>query len=353
MADSPGGERTEQATPRRRKKALDKGQVALSQEVNSALVLLAGFSLLFVAMAFMGRTINENARYLFSEAPRLTVDNPGTLVEIATANMLVVCKTLAPVALGIMVVGFFANVMQVGWNVSLEAVAFRLENINPVSGIKQIFSKKAVFELGKNLLKIVAISGLSWYTVSSLGQDLMGIALLPLDGAASLGWKMVAQLVYRLVAMLSLLAAADWAFQKWQHDESLKMTLQEVKEESKDVDVDPQIKARIRTIQLETARKRMLSDVPKADVVVTNPTHFAVALKYMEGEAAPRVVAKGKDLLAQTIKRIARENRVPVIENKPLARALHKHVKIGAFIPDDLYQAVAEVLAYVYRLKRA
>jgi flagellar biosynthetic protein FlhB len=166
-------------------------------------------------------------------------------------------------------------------------------------------------------------------------------------------WKTVAVLAYQLAAMLSLLAALDWAFQKWQHEENLKMTLQEVKEENKDMEGDPQVKARIRAIQMETARKRMLADVPKADVVVTNPTHFAVALKYAEGEAAPRVVAKGQDLLAQTIKRIARDHRVPVIENKPLARALHKHVKVGAFIPDDLYQAVAEVLAYVYRLKRS
>ena len=204
MADSPGGERTEKATPRRRKKALDKGQVALSQEVNSSLVLLAGFSLLFVVVSFMGRVIGQNARYLFSESSRITVDNPGTLLEIATANLGVIGKTLAPVAGGILLFGFVANVLQVGWNVNLSSIAFRLENINPINGIKQVFSKKAAFELFKNLLKIGIIAGLSWYTVSSLGADLMGIALMPLDGAAKLGWKTVAHLVYRLVAVLSI-----------------------------------------------------------------------------------------------------------------------------------------------------
>ena len=153
--------------------------------------------------------------------------------------------------------------------------------------------------------------------------------------------------------LLAVLAVGDWTFQKWQHEDKLKMSKQEVKEESKDTEGDPQIKARIRGLQLEASRKRMLSDVPGADVVVTNPTHFAVALRYTPGDAAPRVVAKGADHLAATIKRIARENRVPVLENKPLARALYREVKVGMAIPESFYQAVAEVLAYVYRLKKA
>ncbi len=353
MSDAPGGERTEKATPRRREKALEKGQVALSQEVNSALVLLAGFSLLFAGTGSMGRILNDNARYLLGEAHLFRLDSPFALAEFAAANVMVLVRAVAPVAGGIMVVGLLANLMQVGWHVNLSAMDFRFDNINPLNGLKGMFSRKMTFELIKSLVKILLIGAVAWWTVASLGGELMGIAMLPLTGAASVGWHTLAKLVYRLAALMALLAAVDWAFQKWQYEENLRMTKQEVIEENKDVEGDPQIKARMRAIQIEALRKRMMAEIPLADVVLTNPTHFAVALKYKDGEAAPRVVAKGQDHLAQTIKRIARENRVPVIENKPLARALHKLVKVGAFIPDDLYQAVAEVLAYVYRLKRA
>jgi flagellar biosynthesis protein FlhB len=353
MSDAPGGERTEKATPRKREKALETGQVALSQEVNSALVLVAGFSLLFAGTASMGRILNDNARYLLGEAHLFRLDSPFALSEFAAANVMVLVRAVAPVAGGIMVVGLLANLMQVGWHVNLTALSFRLDNINPLNGIKNMFSRKMSFELVKSLVKILLIGAVAWWTVSSLGGELLGISLLPLTGAAAMGWHTLAKLVYRLAALMAALAVVDWSFQKWQHEESLKMTRQEVIEENKDIEGDPQIKARMRAIQFEAVRKRMLAEVPRADVVVTNPTHFAVALKYKDGEAAPRVVAKGQDHLAQTIRRIARENRVPVIENKPLARALHKLVKVGAYIPDDLYQAVAEVLAYVYRLKRA
>lgn len=353
MAESPGGERTERATPRRRAKALEKGQVALSQEVNSVLVLLAGFSVLFAGSHHMARVLGDNARYLLGQSHIFRLDHPAALVEFAAANMGVFGRALAPLAVGILVVGALANVLQVGWHVNVSALAFRLENINPVNGIKSLFSRKALFELVKNMFKIGLITAVAWRCVASLGDDLMGISLLPLPGATEVGRHTVSALVYRLSAMLAVLAVADWVFQKWQHEENLKMTRQEVIEERKDVEGDPQVKARIRGLQFEAARKRMLADVPRADLVVTNPTHFAVAVRYAEGEAAPRVIAKGADHLAQTIRRLAREHRVPVLENPPLARALHERVKVGAFIPDEFYRAVAEVLAYVYRLRRA
>ena len=352
MAEA-AGERTEKATPKRREKALEKGQVALSQEVNSAMVLLAGFSLLFLAARHMRHVLIDNARYLFSESHIFLLDDPYALVEMAAANMGVIAAALAPLMLGILVFGLLGNVLQVGWKVNLSAMAFRLENINPINGLKNLVGKRAAFDLLKNILKIALIVGLAWWTVRGLGEDMPGAAELSVEGLIALGIKSVAILSYRLLAFLALLAIVDWTFQKWQHEERLKMTRQELKEEHKDTEGDPQIKARIRAIQIEAMRKRMLADVPKADVVVTNPTHFAVALRYAPGDVAPRVVAKGADLLAATIKKIAREHRVPVIENKPLARALHKVVEVGAFIPDDLYQAVAEVLAYVYRLKRS
>jgi len=353
MSDAPGGERSEQATPRRREKALEKGQVALSQEVNSALVLLAGFSMLFAAARHVEQTLGENARYLFGQPHIFLLENPFALVEIAMGNMGVIMTALAPLMLAIIVVAFLANVLQVGLKVNVSAMAFRWDNINPINGIKNVFSKRAAFDLIKNVIKIALIGMLAWYSVSTLGTDMPGTAELPLSGILALGTKTVAKLAYRLVAFLAVLAALDWVFQKHQHEQKIKMTKQEVREEQKDIEGDPQVKARMRAIQLETMRKRMLAEVPAADVVVTNPTHFAVAMKYIPGDPAPRVVAKGQDSLAETIKRIARENRVPVLENKPLARALHRIVDVGAFIPDELYQAVAEVLAYVFRLKRS
>lgn len=352
MADGPGGERTERATPRRRQKALEKGQVALSQEVNSALVLLAGFGVLIAGIGFMGRTLGANSRYLFAQGYIFALDDPGTLREIALANLEVMLTALAPVLLGVMVVALAANLLQVGWHINPQALAFRWENINPANGLKQVFSRQALFELAKNLVKIVLISLLAWWTIHALGPRLMSISLLPVDGAARAGWRAVAALVFRLVAFMAVLAALDWAWQRWRYEESLKMTLQEVKEENKDVEGDPQIKARIRALQLEAARKRMLAEVPRADVVVTNPTHFAVALKYdQQRSAAPRVVARGADLVAQEIRSIALQANVPVFEAPPLARALYWNTRLGQEIPAELYLAVAQVLAYIYQLR--
>jgi flagellar biosynthesis protein FlhB len=353
MANESAADRTEKATPKRKEKALEEGQVALSQEVNSALVLAMAFSLLFVFAPFMGNILNDNARYLFSQSHIFLVDNPLALVDIASANFTVIIKALAPLMGIVMVTGFLANVLQVGWHVNIQSLAFKWSKINPISGIKQMFAKKAAFELLKNVLKIAIITTMAWWTISGMLSQVAGSALLSLASVTSLGKLVMMKLVYRMVALLTILAALDWSFQKWQHEEDLKMTKQELKEEAKDLEGDPQVKARMRAIQYDLVRRRMMADVPTADVVVTNPTHFAVALKYVAGDPAPKVVAKGADHVAQKIKALARESRVPVIENVPLARALHKSVDVGSFIPDELYKAVAEILAYIYRLKRA
>ncbi len=348
-----GGERTERASPRRREEARRKGEVARSEEVNSAFVLLAGVTLLLVGAGQMSATLGRNAAYLFSQAHVLKSDNIGGLQALVGGNAEVMLKALAPLLIGIFAAGLAGNLMQVGFHASAEALAFKPEKLNPFTGMKRFFNKRAAFELGKQVLKIVLIALLAWTTVRGLTGDLSAAGLLSLDGITDLGKGALAKLLYRLLALLAVLAVVDWIFQRWQHEQNLKMTKAEVKQEYKDLEGDPQIKARVRAIQLETARRRMLADVPKADVVVTNPDHFAVALSYRAGVPAPRVVAKGRNHLAQTIKRIAREARVPVLENKPLARSLFRSVKVGGFVPESLYQAVAEVLAYVYRLRRA
>ena len=353
MADGPGGDRTEKATPRRREKARERGQVALSQEVNSTIVLLAGFSLLLAGAGFMAGVLNENAAYLFSQIHVLRVDLPFALSEIAGGNMEIILKALAPMLLTILVAGVAANLLQVGWHVDSSSLAFRWENINPINGAKSLVGKRAGFELLKNILKVVLISLVAWWTVRGAESRIAGLALLPVEGIAGVGKSVLAGLLFRLLALLAVLAVVDWGFQKWQYEENVKMSLQEIREENRDLEGDPQVKARIRAIQMENSRKRMLADVPTADVVVANPTHFAVALKYVQGDAAPKVVAMGQDALAQRIKKIARDARVPVIENKPLARGLFKQCEVGGFIPDAFYKAVAELLAYVYRLKKA
>ena len=353
MADGPGGDRTERATERRRDEARRKGQVARSQEVNAVIVLVAGVSLVLAGSGRMGTVLSGNAAYLLGQAHVLRADSAGALGALATGNLLVMVEALAPVLLGLLVAGFGANVLQVGFRAEASALAFNGDRLNPLHGFKRFFGRQAGFELLKNVLKIGLISLLAYQTIRGALGDMASSSLLSLEGITHLGRAVLARMLFRIAALLAVLAVADWIFQKWQYEENLKMSKSEVKQEHKDLDGDPQIKARVRHIQFEAARRRMLADVPRADVVVTNPDHFAVALVYTPGQAAPRVVAKGRDHLAQRIKAIARDARVPVLENKPLARALYRNVKVGALVPESLYQAVAEVLAYVYRLKRS
>ena len=284
MAEETAGERTESATPRRREKARDKGQVARSQEVNSFFVLLAGAAGLVVLAPVMLDQLMLAARYLLGQAHFLAPDNMPGVRYLASGNLKIVLAVLLPVAGIIMLAGLAANLLQVGVRVTPAALEFKWNRLDPVGGVKRFFQKRVFFELIKNLLKV--------------GK-------------------------------------------------------QEIKEEHKEVEGDPQIRARIRAQQMEMARKRMLADVPRADVVITNPTHLAVALKYESGRSAPVVLAKGADHVAQTIRDVARKSRVPVIENKPVARALYAEVEVGQPIPESLFQAVAEILAYVYRLKKA
>jgi flagellar biosynthetic protein FlhB len=353
MADGPGGDRTERATPRRREQARRRGQVARSSEINAVLVLLCGVSLLLLSGGHLARLLGRNASYLFAQSHLLRADNLGGLREILVANLGIMLQGLAPLLLAIFVTGLGANVMQVGFHASGEAIMFRGERINPFSGLKRLVSKRAFFDLLKNLLKIALVSLVAYLVLRGRMGSLLQSATWPLQAIVGTGKLVFAELMYKVLGALAILALADWAFQKWQHEENLKMTRAEAKQDLKDTEGDPQVRARVRAIQLETARKRMLADVPQADVVVTNPDHLAVAIRYSQGEPAPRVVAKGRNHLAEVIKRIARQARVPVLENKPVAQSLYRHVKVGGWIPEALYQAVAEILAYVYRLRRA
>jgi len=353
MADGPSGEKTEKATSKRHQDARDKGQVARSQEVTGALLLTTGISVLVLSGSHFSHVLGRNAAYLFAKAPNLEPGNPAGLRMLMAGNMKVLAEALAPLLLALILAAFGANFLQVGFHVSGESLKFKSDTLNPIAGLKKFFKKTAFFELIKNMVKISIIGLLAYGCVHGLVGSFYSAGLLSLAGIVQLGKGAFIKLMIRLLAFAMVLGLIDWIWQKRQHEENLKMSKQEVKEEHKDIEGDPQIRARIKGMQYKMAQQRMLADVPTADVVVTNPTHFAVALKYHPGDAAPMVVAKGADSLAAKIKEIARNARVPVLENKPLARSLYRQVEIGQIIPDSLFQAVAEVLAYVYRLKKA
>jgi flagellar biosynthesis protein FlhB len=353
MAEETAGERTEKATPRRREKAREKGQVARSQEVNSFFVLLAGAILLTTTSGYMLDMLARQTRYLLGQAHFLKPWSLDSFRFLLAGGGEAFLLTIAPLAGLILVAAVAGNLLQVGLKITPAAMAFRWNRLNPISGAKRFFQKRAFFDLLKNLLKVGMISLLGWVVIRSVLPEINAAAILPLAQILDLGRASYLKLMGVLLAFLALLALLDWVFQKQQHESELKMSRQEVKQEHKEFEGDPQIRARVRALQYEASRRRMLAAVPRADVVVTNPTHYAVALKYEAGQAAPVVVAKGADLLAAKIRDAAREARVPVVENKAVARALYALVDVGCQIPESLFQAVAEILAYVYRLRKA
>ncbi len=353
MAEEVSGERTERATPRRREKARQRGQVIRSAELNGAVLLMVGTTALLALADHFARVLGRNSEYLFSQAHNLRTEDWGGTQQMLSGNLTVLFGALAPLAGALVIAALAVNIAQVGLRITPMAMAPQLTRLNPVSGMKRFFQKRVLFELVKNVVKIGLFSLLGYVIIASLIGRFTAAPLLPLPEIVKLGQDGFARLMAALLALTSLLAIVDWFWQRKQHEQNLKMSRYEVKQEMKDVEGDPQIKARIRGLQFEQARKRMLADVPTADVVLTNPTHIAIALRYEPQEVAPMVVAKGAEQLAETIRKIARSARVPVIENKPVARALYRQAEVGQHVPESLFEVVAEILAYVYRLKQA
>lgn len=351
MAEESFQEKSEQATPRKREESRRKGQVARSQELNSAVVLLAALSGLYML-----------GGVLFGDLSGFTIGilERSHTFEFTTMNVRlhmldwarVFFGTLGPILLIVGIAAFSISLAQVGFMVNEEALQFKPNRIDPIQGAKRIFSKRSLVELIKGLIKIAIVGYVSYWVIM---PEIPRMILLS-DASVSdilhyIGHMTFKVGLYTALAML-IMAIFDYLYQRWEHNQSIRMTKQEVREEHKQTEGDPQVRMRIRALQRETARRRMMDAVPEADVVITNPTHYAIAIKYdMDEMAAPKVVAKGQNLIAQKIKDIARESGVPVVENKPLAQALYKTVEIGHDIPEDLYRAVAEVLAYVFRLR--
>lgn len=354
MAKNEGQEKTEDATAKKLSDSRDKGQVAKSQEMSSFLVFAGGFFILYSFQSFMSDRIGGMTKYIFGSLDVLTLSI--SVVQLYFYKALgFFAVTMAPILLGLMVIGFISNVGQVGFKITPKAMKPKASKFNPLSGIKRIFfSSRSIVEVSKSLAKLFVIALFTYWVLDDMIQDavfladhsIVMIVEFMIDSAIVLVWKLA--LVFAAIAILDLI------FQKHKHKKDLKMSKQEVKDEGKQAEGDPEVKARIKSIQFETARKRMMQDVPNADVVITNPTHYAIAIKYEpEKNAAPKVVAKGMDSLAQRIKTIAKENGIPIEENKELARALYKVADVGDEIPNELFQAVAQILAHIFNVKKS
>ena len=346
-----GGEKTEDASSRKLSKSREEGQVAKSVEIPSVFVLLTGA----IALYFSAFNIYHNLMGVlqfnldFKKIPLLTQLEVVRLLAYHTEKIILMC---IPVMGAIVLAAMMSNLAQVGFTISWKSLEPKLSRLDPINGFKQKFTSRAVVELLKTLIKVGVISMVAYNAIKA---ELVPITFLY---DTSVGYILLYMLkvsfwIFVKVCLFMLVVALlDYAYQKWKFLEEQKMTKKEVKDETKQTEGDPLVKSRIRQLQHQAARKRMMADVPRADVVVTNPTRLAVALKY-DGKTmdAPKVLAKGAGPVAENIRRIARENDIPLVEDKQLARNLYKSVDIGSEVPTELYQAVAELLAYVYKLK--
>ncbi|MBD5505847.1 MAG: flagellar biosynthesis protein FlhB [Lachnospiraceae bacterium] len=355
--DGPGGEKTEQPTSKKLNDARKEGQVAKSKEISIAFELLAFFLLIYFWVEYMGTYFVGNMYDIYSQIPEYTKMYDGyiqdqTFKALFVKSLTRVLFIMAPFLMAGFLIAIITNVIQVKWRPTTKPLQPKFNKLNPVNGFKRFFSVNSLMELAKSLLKL----GLIGYVVYSYLKKNMpplyqfyGLSLN--QGIVQVG-MLVVNLGIRMSLFYMIIALLDYVYQKVKFKNDMKMTKQEVKDEYKNQEGDPQIKGKQRQRMMEASRRRMMQALPQADVVITNPTHYAVAIKYdPEVYDAPYVIAKGADYLAQKIKETAKENHIEIVENKPLARMLYANVDVGSVVPPELYQAVAEVLAFVYHLQ--
>lgn len=352
MAEDSDLEKTEQPSQRRLDQAREDGQVARSRELSTFAVLLAGGGVLW----FMGAYFTQQLVQMLRGGLVLDRDmvfNSALMVPRLYELSMDALITFSPFLLAVMIAAAFSPLLLNGWLFSISALQPKFSKMNPIAGIGRMFSQTSLVELVKALAKAGLIGGVSAWVIWKNRDAVMALGLQSAEASIPAAGHVIGSAFMFIVGAMLLIVAIDVPFQLWDHNKKLMMTKEEVRQESKESEGDPMVKGRIRQLQREAARKRMMSEIPTADVIVTNPTHYAVALKYSEtGLRAPVVVAKGSQLVALRIREIAAENHVPILEAPPLARALHKHTELGETIPEALYTAVAEVLAYVYQLRR-
>ena len=352
MAEGDNEERTEKATARRREEARKKGQVAQSREIPSVLILITSLGFFYFAGSWLFSSLLAMFSGIYQHINSLRFQHPLDAEAFSIEVFKELFGVLVPFFVPILVAAIAGNVFQIGFEIHGETMTPNLGKLNPIGGLKKFVSLRSCVELFKSILKLLCIGGIAYLAVRRelakfppLVQHTVG-DIFVFSGQAAF------KICFLICLALTVLAVLDYAYQRWQYEKDLRMTKQEVRDERKLYEGDPQVKGRIRRMQLEMTQRRMMQAVPEADVVITNPTHLAIALKFdVQKMIAPTVLAKGAGLLAERIKDIAQASQVPLVENKPLAQALYKMVEIGQLIPVELYQAVAEVLAYVYRLK--
>jgi flagellar biosynthesis protein FlhB len=343
------GERTEAATPKRRQEARERGQVLKSTEVSTAALLVVGAAFLQWGVPGISYSVVGLAKHTFDAAAfgDLTVD----FVYPKTLSLgLFVLRLVGPLLLLLALVSVLSNLAQFGFLLTGKPLQPQLSRINPIEGVKRYFSSRTIVELVKSVVKLSIVGGFAWQAVQDKGPQLVLLADMHPAVASTMVTGMVMSVIWKVAAAFVAIAFLDFLYQRWFYERSLRMSKQDIKEEMKQTEGNPHMRSRLRQRARALARQRMLSQVPQADVVITNPTHYAVAIKFESGMEAPVVIAKGERLIAHQIKKVAREHNVPTVENKPVAQALFKACRVGQAVPPELYKAVAEVLAFVYRL---
>ncbi|MGG4091235.1 flagellar biosynthesis protein FlhB [Paenibacillus lautus] len=345
------GEKTEKATPKKRQDTRKKGQVAKSMEVSGASVLLAAFFCLLIFGGYMRDRIVR----LFTDIyiNRLSMDvTKDNVMQLFGEYGVQILLLLAPLFISVFVIALVANYLQVGFMLTGETLKMKFSKIDPIKGFKNIFSMRSLVEFLKSVIKLIIIGYLVYTTLWAAREGLSSLSTMGPDTIFHFVADITMSLGFKIAIGLIILAILDYMYQKYDYEKNIRMSKQDIKDEYKKMEGDPLIKGKIRERQRRMALQRMMQEVPNADVIITNPTHFAVAIKY-DGSMmeAPQIIAKGQDFMALRIKEIAKEHGIITMENKPLARALYQRSEIGDSIPGDLFQAVAEVLAYVYKLK--
>jgi flagellar biosynthetic protein FlhB len=346
-------DKTEKPTGKRLSDARTKGDTAKSQDVNSAAALLFGFLLLYYTGASVRRQLSElMEKYMggLTTEPLTTAMFTEIMISLARCATMI----LLPIVGGLLIVGVAASLAQVGFLISLQKIKPKFSKLDPIKGFKNtFFSIRSLVKTAMSIAKFAIVATVAFCSIRNDLDKFLEISTSNLEQMLIMASHTIFWLGMKIAIILLFIAILDYAYQKWQYLKDLRMTKQEVKDEQKQTEGDPMVKGRIRTIQRQWAVRRMMSDVPEADVVVTNPVHLAIALKY-DGNTmtAPKVVAKGADLIAKRIVKIAKENNVPIFEDKPLAHAIFKAVEIGYEVPQKLYHAVARVLSYIYKLRR-
>ena len=355
--DGPGGEKTEDATPKKLRDARKEGQVAKSKELGLGIGLLVMFLMLKLMVGMLGTQFMDSFTLVYNQIPDFTSLVAGNIsvwdyMILFREIMIQVLLMMLPFMGVALVAGIIIEIYQVKWEPTSKPLQPKLSKMNPINGFKKFFSLNALIELLKAVLKIALIVRVAYSTLKKEWDNLFILYEMPIEQAIALMGDIVIGLGIKISLVYLIIAFADLIYQKWKFKEDMKMTKQEVKDEYKQAEGDPKIKGKIRQRMMQASQRRMMQDLPKADVVITNPTHFAVAIKYdADLYDAPYVVAKGSDHLAAKIKEVAKENKVEIVENKPLARMLYYNVELGSVIPPELYRAVADILAMVYKLQ--